>query len=126
MYDSKIVKVLILAFCGCLLSVNSFGADPDNVALNQGDKAPYAGVLLPTARAQRLDVLNLSLSSCQKIGTLKDDENTVLVQRLNNAQNENKELASQLEPSIWGKLGAFALGSLVTTGIAFAVTRATR
>ncbi len=130
MYDKKIINI-ILCYVLCLsygLSSSSsvFASDPDNIALNSGDKAPYAGVLLPTARAQRVDVLNLSYQSCQKIGTLKDDENALLTQRLANAQTENKELADKASSSEWKEIGAFTLGLLTSIGMAFAVSHVTK
>lgn len=124
-YDKKL-KV----FCWVLLSLFatsvSSANDPDNVSLVPGDKVPYPGVLLPTSRAQRVEVMSLSLDSCTKISSLKDQEDSVLTQRLNNAQAENDRLAAKASPGEWEKVGAFALGVLTTIGVAFAVSHVTR
>ena len=71
--------------------------------------------------------MSLSLDSCTKISSLKDQEQQVLTDRLNNAQKEETQLASQVDDhSLLGKVGLFVLGFGTASLLAYGFSRTFR
>lgn len=120
-----LVSILIIIV---IQSCNAHAADPDNVVLTTGEKSPYSGVLLPTARAQRVLTLDLNYQYLQTIDGLKDQEITILNTRVNNANTEannlSDRLAKQNEYTWLKEVGLFFLGAAAATVTAYGVSRA--
>lgn len=117
---------LVCILC-ILFSLPLHAAEPDNVVLNKGDVSPYTGVLIPPERAGRIRLVDIDLDTCAKISVLKDDENKVLTDRLNNANAANdmltKRLADTKEDGFFAKPLYFILGAVVTGLIAQGIYR---
>jgi hypothetical protein len=121
------MKKLISILC-ILTSLSAFAED--NVALKKGDVAAFDGILMPLDRAQRVNLMQIDLSTCTKVSGLKDDENKILNDRINNLNAENTNLSQRLvsskEAGMWDKVGFFIIGAALTTVVAYGAVRATR
>jgi hypothetical protein len=111
-----------------ILSNPVFAADPDNVSLVQGEPAPYSGILMPIPRAQRVELMNIDLSTCTKRLDLSVQDNNI-------AQDRNTKLTAEVtrlneEKSSGGFLsstvGGFVLGLGSAILMAYGISRATR
>lgn len=124
---NNICLVLLLVFVLDFLSIICYGVEPDNVVLSAGDKAPYAGILFNTARAQRVNLMSIDLQSCTKVSGLQTQEETIMQQRITNLDNENTSLSQRLantkSDGLWEKVGFFFLGSVLTGLTSYAVYR---
>lgn len=103
-----------------LLSLISNLAFADNQAilLNQGEKAPYTGDLLPIDTVKSLYNDSLEKSSLQQQLDLTNQNNTILTQEKTLLQNQNSDLVkaanSEKHISDWEKVGYFVLGVAIT------------
>lgn len=105
--------------------------------LDKGQAAPFEGYIfsLEAERANRKSLLDLDVykaldESNKRMLELRVQENQILTQQYNLWKTQSESLSKQLvesnNNSFWKSLLYFSLGALVTTGIAFGVTRATR
>lgn len=121
---NKLIIFLLIA----LTPLNSLADDAK--FLEKGQAAPYDGFLLDREKAAKVRLLDIDYQEVLKTKDYLQKDNEVYVQRLDNMKNYNDRLAKEnvelRENSIWSKLGFFVLGALVTTGIAFSVSRATK
>lgn len=110
-----------------LLMASSALADGGNVVVAKGQSCPFNGILLTPENAQTLDVQKYNLGSCTKISALKDDENSLLTQRVTNANDEvdrlSKQLAAKQDNSFWHDVAFFALGVGVTGLISYGLVK---
>ena len=111
-----------------LLIASSAMADDGAVLLNKGDLAPYPGYLITTSMATKARDNSVDLTATKKINLNLTDENSLLNERLANAQKQDEFLSNQLikekDNGMFSKVGFFILGSLVTGAIAYGTTRA--
>lgn len=102
----------------------------DPVVLHKGDAAPYEGVLLDQPHAQTASDTKYNLGVCTQVSALKDTENSLLTQRINNANTAVNNLSDQLaktqDNSFLKQLGMFVLGAGVATLVAFGAAKAVR
>jgi hypothetical protein len=103
-------------------------ADQPSIALSQGQTAPYAGVLIDPARAQRIDDLELNYSHLVTINNLKDQDMKILNDRLNNADAEMDKLSSKVTAddnhTHLYEVGFFILGAGLTGLVSYGIFRA--
>jgi hypothetical protein len=102
--------------------------DPDNVSLIQGQTAPYAGILFPVPRAQRIELMTIDLSTCTKRLDLSIEDLAVGQERNTNLKAEvtrlNEEKNSR--PFFSTGTGGFILGLGSAILMAWAISRVTR
>lgn len=113
-----------------LLLISNVCYSDQSTYLNKDDKAPYDGFLLDREKASKVRLLDIDYKEALKTQEYLKTDNELYVKRLENMTQENDRLSKQLvearDPNIWDKIGFFFLGALVTTGIAYGVSRATR
>jgi hypothetical protein len=121
---NKIIPLLLIV----LTPLNALADDAK--FLEKGQIAPFDGFLLDREKATKVRLLDIDYQEALKTKDYLQKDNEVYIQRLDNMKNYNDRLAKEnvelRENSIWSKLGFFVLGALVTTGIAYGVTRATK
>jgi hypothetical protein len=119
----------ILTIMACVLMVTNVYAE-DNVVLHKGDVAPFDGVFLTQDNAQKASDTKYNLGVCQRVSDLKDTENTLLTQRVTNANTAVSNLSDQLaktqDNSFWKSVGMFVLGGAVASLVAVGASRAVR
>lgn len=119
-----------MKYLAILLLVSYSAMAQDNVVLHKGDTAPFDGVLLSQDNAQKASDTKYNLGVCNNVSGLKDQENTLLTQRVTNANtavsNLSEQLAKTQDNSFWKSVGMFVLGSAVTGLIAYGASRAVR
>ena len=110
-----------------ILSTPAF-ADPDNVALAQGQAAPYAGILFPVARAQRVQLMSIDLDTCTKRLNLANENESIFQQRTDNLVADNTRLYEEkTNPGFFSTpVGGFVLGLGSAIAMAWAISRVTR
>lgn len=105
--------------------------------IEKNTPAPYSGFLftVEAERANRKSLLDLDVykqldESNKRMLELRIQENKVLTDQYTLWKTQSESLSKQLvdanNNSFWKSLLYFGLGCVVTTGLAFAVTRATR
>lgn len=121
----KIISIFLLI---TLAPLNSLADDAK--FLEKGQPAPFSGFLLDRDKAAKIRLLDIDYQEALKTKDYLQKDNAIYVQRLDNMKEYNDRLAKEnvelRENSIWSKLGFFVLGALVTTGIAFGVSRAAK
>jgi len=110
------------------IGLNAKAADPDNVALIHGDIAPFDGILFPLSRAERVRLMDIDLSTCNKRLNLAAEDNELATTRLNNMQTEVKDLREQAEKKggFWNDFGMFLLGAGTAVLISYGLHKATQ
>jgi myo-inositol-1-phosphate synthase len=119
-----------------LLLVNQVLAQ-DVVYLKKGEVTPYEGYLFSQAKESevRLKLLDADVykqldASNQRIIGYHVQEKALLQQQANlwhtQADSLSKQLVNAEDRSFWRNTLFFLAGALITTGIAYGVTRATR
>lgn len=105
-------------------------ADQPSVALSQGQTAPFAGILVDTARANRIDDLELNYSHLVTVNNLKDQDIKILNDRLNNADAEMDKLSSKVTTddshNHLNEILMFTLGAGLTGLVSYGVFRLAR
>jgi hypothetical protein len=107
------------------------------VFLRKGEQAPFEGYhfSLEAEEKNRKSLLDLDIykeldASNRRMLDLKTQENTILTQQYTLWKDQSASLSKQLvsarNDTFWHSLMYFTLGCLVTTGLAFAVNKATR
>lgn len=105
--------------------------------VKKGDTVPYTGFLFTeeAERANRKSLLDLDIykeidESNKRMLDLRVQENKILTEQyqLWKGQSESlsKQLVSARNDTFWKSLVYFGLGCIVTTGLAFAVNKATK
>jgi hypothetical protein len=116
---------------------SSLTAYADDVKyVKQGDIVPYTGYLFSPDKEREVRLmdqdykftkdLNLTLTNMNK---LYEENTKILEARITNKDNQIDNLNNELSKKsdgLLGKVGMFILGALVTTGIAYGVSRATK
>ena len=127
----KYLLILILACNTC------FAADPDAVALNKNDPAPFSGVLLSNDKANQLkntsierDEYKLINDSLTRSVKLYRDNETIYDNKVNVLLQQNDKLAVSLydarQTTMWEKFGYFFLGVAATTAAVYGVKKVTQ
>jgi hypothetical protein len=120
----------------CLLLISSI-ASAQVVHLDKGSPSPFEGYLfsIESEKANRKSLLDLDIykeldASNRRMLDLKTQENTILTQQYvlwkDQSASLSKQLVSARNDTFWHSLLYFGLGCLVTTGLAYAVNKATR
>jgi hypothetical protein len=113
-----------------LLLIGQVRAEESVVYLNKGQPAPFDGFAVSFEKAKAIRLLDLNYQFEQKKTAALTEENTIVMQRLTNAQDQNKALATQLveqrDSSFFSKVGMFILGAGVASVVAYGATRAVR
>lgn len=85
--------------------------------------APFTGFLISPEKAEKIRIMDIDLRLATRTNEILTTENTLL-------KDHNTYLAKELvdtrDNSMWGKIGYFILGAVLTTGIAFGVSKATK
>lgn len=129
-----VIKKILITF---LLFSQVVYADGPVQYLDKLTPAPYAGYLFTPEKEKEVrfklverdyyETLTTSLTSInskqEALLKLQDDRINLYTQQVDNL---SKRLAESKDSNFWSNAGFFILGALVTTGIAFSVTRATR
>jgi hypothetical protein len=100
----------------------------DSVHLNQNDKAPFPGYLLPAAKVEQFQTDEIQLNyykstddSLQKSLTLEQQNSALKDQKVNLLLDQNDKLSkaayTERELTTWEKIGYVAAG-IVITGVA--------
>ena len=125
----SIVSVLLL----CQLA----SASTEFTYLEQGTPAPFAGYLITAKKEKELRLLNESFTYCDKSRELltklnTDNENILKLQseriaiRDQQVDTLSQRLVESKDDGFLSKIGFFLLGALVTTGIAYGVSKTLR
>lgn len=105
--------------------------------VNKGEPSPYEGYVftLDAERNNRKQLLDLDIykqldESNKRMLDLRVSENKVITEQYQLWKEQSNSLSKQLisarNDSFWKSLVYFGLGALITTGLAFGVSRATR
>lgn len=112
------------------LPILSGKCDDSAVHLNKNEVAPYDGYEITPQQA--IKVRNLSIDNDMEHHVNADlaQENSLMNQRLTNAQQQNESLSKQLvetkESGFFSKVGFFVLGAVITGGLAYGMYRTTK
>ncbi len=98
--------------------------------MNIGDKASFSGYLISPDKVSKIRDNAIDLQSKTRVIGLMEDESVLMTARLKNSQDESETLSKRLQTlkddSVFGKIGYFILGALVTTGVAYGVSKTIR
>jgi hypothetical protein len=98
--------------------------------IEKGTQAPFTGYLFtPEAELKnRKDLIQLDMF--RQTVPLLEQNNTLLTKQVDLWRTQSDELSKQLirqeRSTFWQNLGYFALGAVLTTGLAFAVNQSTK
>lgn len=123
------MKKLILSTCLALTSTHAF-ADPLVSELKQGQPAPFPGILFGYDEELKIRKDVQKLEIFQERVTLLETENDLLSKKvklwMDQSESLSKTVVQSYNDSFWKKAGFFALGTLATIGVAYAVKGATK
>lgn len=120
---------MLKAICIILtISFGSFCYADDSVYINQNDKAPFAGYLLPQAKVQEFqnavidrDTYKALNDSYQKSLDLEKNNNDLLNKKIGLLMDQNDKLYSNLKSEVglqtWEKV-AYFVGGILVVGLA--------
>jgi hypothetical protein len=105
--------------------------------INKGEPSPFEGFVfsIDAERSNRKQLLDLDIykqldESNKRMLDLQIKENSIVTQQYilwkDQSASLSKQLVSARNDSFWKSLVYFSLGALITTGLAFGVSRATR
>lgn len=105
--------------------VITYAISDDAVHLNKGEAAPMDGYEISPDKAVKIRNLAIDLDTQKEINTNLTQENSLMNQRLVNAQQQDdrlsKELVETKDSSFLGKAAFFIFGAAVTGLVSYGV-----
>lgn len=131
------MKQIINSLLALSLFFNSVVAQAEIKYLEKGNVAPYTGYLFTPDHEKRYRLIDQELEYYKKTSQLNEDLNKLFESKVKVMDDRilirdqqidtlSKRLTESKEGEFFTKLGFFILGALVTTGVAFGVSRAIR
>lgn len=97
--------------------------------IEKGTPAPFTGFLFSAEDELKNRKELIELDGYRQKYPLLNENNEILKQQVNLWRTQSEDLSKQLirqeRSTFWQNLGYFALGAVLTTGMAFAVNQAT-
>ena len=113
-----------------MLLVSLVAQAEEAVYVNKDDKVPFSGYLLSPDKANKVRLLQIDLSTQNRVNQLLTDENHIMSDRFDAAKQQSeflsKQLADQRSDGFFNKVGFFVLGCVLTGAVAYGVTRTLR
>lgn len=130
LFIKTIIGAILIIILTLIFNVSGHTDDRPSITLNQGDKAPYPGVLVDIARVQRIDTLQLDYDHLVKVSSLKDQDIEILNDRIENANQSVKDLSSKLtqtdNSSHTKEIIMFCLGAVITGTVSYGLYRVSK
>lgn len=128
------MKTLVIILLASFISSTVF-ADYTVLPIGKGSEAQFTGFLIDPPTEQKFRLMSDQLDYQTHLAVSLDQLNKTYVQnqqvmqtRLDSQMKEIDSLSSEVarRDSIWGKIGMFTLGAIVTGFIAYGVSRTTK
>jgi hypothetical protein len=85
--------------------------------------APFTGFLITVDKAEKIRLMDIDLRLSNTTNEILTKQNDLLKGQVDHL---SKELVDSRDSNIWGKIGFFLIGAVLTGGIAIGVSRAVR
>lgn len=118
------MKRCLIVIMISLLSIQS-AISEDSVHLNKNEPAPYDGYEIDYKHVVDIRNLSIDLTTQKELNNNLTQENTLMGERLKNAQDQNdrlsKEIVETKDSSFLGKAAFFIFGAVITGAVSYGV-----